>query len=41
MIVKAITMPTPRRLKKQIKKYITMERVIIYSMMGQEQQLYV
>lgn len=34
MIVKAITIPTPRRVKKQIKKYITMERVVIYSLIG-------
>lgn len=34
MIVKAITLPTPTRIKKFVKNNITMERVGIYSIIG-------
>lgn len=34
MIVKAITIPTPRRVKRSIKKYLTPERVVIYALIG-------
>lgn len=34
MIVKAITMPTPKRIKNSFKRYATKERVAIYSLIG-------
>lgn len=34
MIVKAITVPTPTRIKKFVKDKITKERVLIYSLIG-------
>lgn len=34
MIIKAITIPTPSRLKKKIKKYCTKERIAIYSLIS-------
>lgn len=34
MIIKAITLPTPRRIKSKLKKYCTKERVAIYSLIG-------
>ncbi|MGL5379684.1 hypothetical protein [Clostridium sp.] len=34
MIVKAITVPTPRRIKKFLKEKLTKERVCVYSLIG-------
>ncbi|MGL5615101.1 MAG: hypothetical protein ACRDD2_02555 [Sarcina sp.] len=34
MIVKAITIPTPKRVRNSLKKYATKERVAIYSLIG-------
>lgn len=34
MIVKAIVIPTPNRIKRKVKKYITKERVVIYTLIG-------
>lgn len=34
MIIKAITVPTPRRIKKKIEKFCTKERMAMYSLIG-------
>lgn len=34
MIIKAITIPTPKRIKNKLKKYCTKERIAIYSLIG-------
>lgn len=34
MIIKAITVPTPRRIKNKLKRYCTKERIAIYSLIS-------
>lgn len=34
MFIKVITIPTPKRIKKLLKKYCTKERMLIYSLIG-------
>lgn len=34
MIIKAITILTPKRIKNKLKKYCTKERIAIYSLIG-------
>ncbi|MBM7835532.1 hypothetical protein [Clostridium sardiniense] len=34
MIIKAITVPTPRRIKKKVKNFCAKERIAMYSLIG-------